>query len=77
MSDLEQDGVVMFQKKFYVVLFVILFLLLPVNAPAEYWGENLIASFVVVGWLRYALVLHSSYLIHSGSRIWGIFGDEK
>lgn len=95
MSDLKEDSVVMFQKKYlflllieildsyifffsfryYWVLFIVLFLLLPINAPAEYWGENLINSLVVVGWLRHALVLHMSYLIHSGSRLWGIDKD--
>lgn len=75
-TDLEQDSVVMFQKKYYWFLFFFIFLLFPINAPGEYWGENLICSFVVVGWLRYSLVLHLSYFVHSGVKLWGIHPDD-
>ncbi|XP_060523758.1 acyl-CoA Delta-9 desaturase [Cylas formicarius] len=77
MSDLENDKVVMFQKRWYKVLFIVVALLLPINAPAEYWGENLYASTFIAGWLRYTLGIQISWLIHSASRIWGLKKGEK
>ncbi|CAG9765037.1 unnamed protein product [Ceutorhynchus assimilis] len=77
MSDLENDKVVMFQKKWYNIMYVIIFLLLPLNAPCEYWNETIVTSFMIVGWLRYALTLHFCWLIHSAVNIWDLKPGEK
>nr|CAH7760489.1 unnamed protein product [Callosobruchus chinensis] len=77
MSDLEKDKMIMFQKRWYIPLYVIFVLLLPINAPAEYWGEQLHASMFLVFWLRYTLNLHLSWLIHSATRIWQLKPGEK
>ncbi|KAJ8919203.1 hypothetical protein NQ315_012191 [Exocentrus adspersus] len=77
MSDIEEENMVMFQKKWYPVLYVIFVLLLPINAPAEYWGESLYASLFIVGWLRYAFNLQLAWLIHSATNIWGLKPGEK
>ncbi|KAJ3641788.1 hypothetical protein Zmor_028266 [Zophobas morio] len=69
MSDLENDKVVMFQKKYYWILFAIFTLLLPINAPVEYWGDTILSSVFVVGWLRFAVTYHLSLLIHSGLNV--------
>lgn len=76
-SDLESDNVVMFQKRWYNFMYPILVLLLPINAPCEYWGETIATSLMVVGWLRYALTLHSTWLLHSASNIWDLKPGEK
>lgn len=52
-------------------------LLLPINAPAEYWKEGLLSSFLIMGWLRYAIGLHLCWLIHSATTIWGLKPGEK
>ncbi|XP_047530657.1 acyl-CoA Delta-9 desaturase isoform X1 [Vanessa atalanta] len=77
MSDLEEDSVVMFQKRFYWVLYGIFFLLLPLNAPLEYWDETVLSTVFVIGFLRYALLLHGSWLLESGVCLWGLKEGEK
>ncbi|XP_063243805.1 acyl-CoA Delta-9 desaturase isoform X2 [Bacillus rossius redtenbacheri] len=77
MSDLDADGVVMFQKRFYWLLMPVLCFLLPINAPVEYWGETIISSFFVVGCLRYCVTLHLAWLINTSVCIWGIDPENK
>ncbi|GJQ73943.1 hypothetical protein Trydic_g18877 [Trypoxylus dichotomus] len=71
MSDIEKDGVVMFQKKYFLILYILFTLILPINAPAEYWGENWTASFLIIGVARYAVTVHLVALIETSSKIWG------
>nr|UEN71135.1 acyl-CoA delta(11) desaturase 5 [Glyphodes pyloalis] len=77
MSDLDNDPVITVQNKLYWVLYTILFLLLPLNAPLEYWNESILSAVYVIGFLRYGLVLHASWLIESGICIWGLKPGEK
>ncbi|CAG9865502.1 unnamed protein product [Phyllotreta striolata] len=77
MSDIEDDELVMFQKKWYIPMYLIITLLLPINAPAEYWGENLYSSVFILGWFRCAVNLNLSALIHSAIIIWGLKPGEK
>uniref|UniRef100_A0A6G1SJ94 Acyl-CoA Delta(11) desaturase n=1 Tax=Aceria tosichella TaxID=561515 RepID=A0A6G1SJ94_9ACAR len=72
MSDIEQDEVVMFQKKYYWFIMPIVAFLLPVNFPVEYWGESILVSVYVVGFFRYCLGLHMSWLVNSAILIWGL-----
>nr|AID66660.1 desaturase [Agrotis segetum] len=77
MSDLEKDSVVMFQKRLYWGLHAVLFLLLPLNAPLEYWDDTILNSVFVIGFLRYLIVLHASWLIESAICVWGLRPGEK
>ncbi|XP_017472762.1 PREDICTED: acyl-CoA Delta(11) desaturase isoform X1 [Rhagoletis zephyria] len=72
MSDIQQDKVVMFQKKYYWVLYFFLHVLLPVNAPLEYWGDSMAAATFVTFSLRYLIVLNVCWLINSAHFIWGL-----
>ncbi|XP_066994124.1 acyl-CoA Delta-9 desaturase [Anabrus simplex] len=72
MSDIENDRVVMFQKRVYWLLMPILTFLIPINAPIEYWGESVLNSVCVMGVLRYAVVLHTAWLVNSSLLIWGL-----
>ncbi|XP_067619750.1 acyl-CoA Delta-9 desaturase [Eurosta solidaginis] len=72
MSDIEQDKIVMFQKKYYWVLYFFLHVLLPVNAPLEYWGDSIAAATFVTFSLRYLIVLNVCWLINSAHFIWGL-----
>lgn len=71
-SDLETDSIVMFQKKFYWILYGVCFMLLPMNAPLEYWNDSLQAALFVALSLRYLLVLNASWLINSAHLVWGL-----
>ncbi|XP_014362557.2 acyl-CoA Delta-9 desaturase [Papilio machaon] len=77
MSDIEKDSIVMFQKNFYWLLYAVLFLLLPLNAPLEYWNDSVMSAVFVMGFLRYALVLHAAWLVESGFCIWGLKENDK
>lgn len=77
MSDLEQDKVVMFQKKFYWILYGILFVLLPINAPMEYWNDTVLAALFITFCLRYLIVINACWLINSAHFIWGLDKNNK
>ncbi|XP_055587406.1 acyl-CoA Delta-9 desaturase [Uranotaenia lowii] len=77
MRDLESDGIVMFQKRFYWLLYPILFVLLPINAPLEYWGDTVQAAIFVAFSLRYLIVLNVSWLINSAHFVWGLDKNHK
>ncbi|XP_037027818.1 acyl-CoA desaturase [Bradysia coprophila] len=72
MSDLEEDKVVMFQKRFYWILYFVFFVLLPINAPLEYWGDSVQAAIFVAFSLRYLIVLNVAWLVNSSHFIWGL-----
>ncbi|XP_070498186.1 acyl-CoA Delta-9 desaturase [Chironomus tepperi] len=77
MKDIEEDGVVMFQKRFYWILYLILFVLLPINAPLEYWDDTAQAAIFVAFSLRYLIVINISWLIHSAHFIWALDKNHK
>lgn len=72
MSDLEEDKIVMFQKRYYWVLYFFLHVLLPINTPLEYWGDSIVAAIFVAFSLRYLIVLNVCWLINSAHFIWGL-----
>ncbi|KAK9884979.1 hypothetical protein WA026_009211 [Henosepilachna vigintioctopunctata] len=76
-TDLKNDSVVMFQYKYYWFLFVIITLLLPVNAPAEYWGESIINAVTIAGFVRLSLIFQTCMLIHSATKCLGLSPGEK
>ncbi|XP_017888704.1 acyl-CoA Delta(11) desaturase [Ceratina calcarata] len=76
MRDVEQDGYVWFQKKFYWLLFGIFGILLPVNAPLEYWDESLSGAIVITGLLRFAITTNISWLVASSRLIWSLEGKK-
>ncbi|XP_011303352.1 acyl-CoA desaturase [Fopius arisanus] len=77
MRDIESDGIVWFQRKFYWPLFLIVGLLLPINAPAEYWGESIINSVFILGFLRLTVLMNISFLVNSAMHIWGLNLTDK
>lgn len=77
MKDLEEDKIVMFQKKFYWILYLVFFVLLPINAPLEYWGDTVQAALFVTFSLRYLIVLNVSWLINSAHFVWGLDKSSK
>ncbi|CRK94612.1 CLUMA_CG008112, isoform A [Clunio marinus] len=77
MKDVEEDGFVMFQKRFYWILYLVLFVLLPINAPLEYWDDTVQAAIFVAFSLRYIIVINIAWLINSAHFIWGLNKDQK
>lgn len=61
--------------RFYWILYLVFFVLLPINAPLEYWDDSIQAALFVAFSLRYLIVLNISWLITSAHFIWGL--DKK
>jgi hypothetical protein len=55
----------------------ILCILLPWNAPVEYWNESIITALLVVIFLRCTVALHCAMLINTAVYVWGIADGDK
>ncbi|XP_071440269.1 acyl-CoA Delta-9 desaturase-like [Hetaerina americana] len=71
MSDLEEDFVVMWQKRTYLLVMPILCLILPTWIPCYYWNEDPWTSWYVCYVMRYTLSLNGTWLVNSAAHIWG------
>ncbi|BES92500.1 unnamed protein product [Nesidiocoris tenuis] len=74
--DLEDDYVVWFQHWFSWVLIPIWGFLLPVNLGLTF-GDTLLNSIFVIGFLRVTILLHMSWAVHSAFLIWGLDPKDK
>ncbi|XP_076288869.1 acyl-CoA Delta-9 desaturase-like [Lasioglossum baleicum] len=72
MRDLDKDIYVWMQKHFYWLIFGVFGLLLPLNAPLEYWDETMGLTVLITGILRFAITVNVSWLVNSAVIIWGI-----
>jgi hypothetical protein len=66
-----------FPFRFYWILFLILFVLLPINAPLEYWDDTVQAAIFVAFSLRYLVVINFAWLVNSAHFIWALDKNHK
>nr|XP_022906575.1 acyl-CoA Delta(11) desaturase-like [Onthophagus taurus]XP_022906576.1 acyl-CoA Delta(11) desaturase-like [Onthophagus taurus] len=71
LSDLKNDGVVMFQKKYFTILMPIFTFVIPSVIPWYFWGESGEVSYYFAGVARYLWSLHSIFLINSAAHAYG------
>ncbi|KAL5278543.1 SCD family protein [Megaselia abdita] len=71
LSDLETDPVVMFQKKYYLIMMPLLAFAFPTVLAHYIFGMNYWYSFVTVGVLRYVMSLHYTWMINSVAHTFG------
>lgn len=71
MSDLEQDAVVMFQKKYYFFLMPMFCFVIPTCLACYLLDESLTNSWYVVAIFRYVASLNGTWLVNSYAHIWG------
>lgn len=71
MSDLENDAIVMWQKKFYEPLFALIAIGLPVLVPWYFWNESLWLSFWVNFNLRFCITLNIAFFVNSVAHMYG------
>ncbi|XP_076174910.1 acyl-CoA Delta-9 desaturase isoform X2 [Ptiloglossa arizonensis] len=71
MSDLEQDPVIIWQKRLYVVLMPLCCFILPMWIPCYYWGEKTLYSWYAT-MFRYTFSLNVTWLVNSAAHIWGM-----
>ncbi|XP_039969009.1 acyl-CoA desaturase [Bactrocera tryoni] len=71
MSDLQNDRVVMFQHKYYIPLFTLFSIGLPVLLPWYCWNENLWISFWINFNMRFTSTLNAAFFVNSVAHMWG------
>ncbi|XP_041989114.1 acyl-CoA Delta-9 desaturase-like [Aricia agestis] len=71
MSDLESDWMVMFQHKYYYVLYTIFAVVIPVFVPWYYWGESFKNSLLFCYFFRYITQLNVTWLVNSAAHLYG------
>ncbi|XP_053644453.1 acyl-CoA Delta-9 desaturase [Cherax quadricarinatus] len=64
-SDLQEDKIVMWQRKHYVPLVVTACFVLPTVIPWVLWEEHPVTALMVAGFLRYNIVLHVTWFVNS------------
>ncbi|KAL0274795.1 UNVERIFIED_CONTAM: hypothetical protein PYX00_002834 [Menopon gallinae] len=65
LSDLENDPVVAFQRKYYKRLMVLICFVIPTCIPVYCWGETWSNSFFVATLLRYTVTLNVTWFVNS------------
>ncbi|XP_013178743.1 PREDICTED: stearoyl-CoA desaturase 5-like isoform X1 [Papilio xuthus] len=69
--DLIADPVVRIQKKYFIPLFALLNIALPVWIPVYYWDETLMNSFVLSFVTRFTITLNIAFSVNSFAHLWG------
>ncbi|OWR47309.1 desaturase [Danaus plexippus plexippus] len=69
--DLLADPVVRWQKIFFIPLFVLLNVFLPIAIPVYFWHESYINSFVLSFVTRFTITLNIAYSVNSFAHMWG------
>ncbi|XP_063362772.1 acyl-CoA Delta-9 desaturase [Cydia amplana] len=69
--DLDSDPVVAWQKKYFIPLFALLNVILPVWIPWYCWDELLVNSFVVSFVTRFTITLNIAFCVNSFAHLWG------
>jgi len=76
-SDLLNDPVVRFQKKYYIVLYWLIVALMPTVIGHYYFGAPPITAFCVAGIARYVFTLHMTWLVNSLAHYYGMRPYDK
>lgn len=70
-SDLLQDPVLVFQRRYYVPLVAIFSFGIPGLVPPWLFGESYWNAFFVCSLFRYVTSLHITWLVNSAAHLWG------
>ncbi|XP_033333624.2 acyl-CoA desaturase 1 [Megalopta genalis] len=71
-SELKKDKLLMFQYNYYLPLYFLCGVILPVSVPVYFWNETLLNSYFVTYLLPYGIVLHSTWSINSFAHTFGV-----
>ncbi|CAK8696308.1 unnamed protein product [Clavelina lepadiformis] len=69
-SDLLNDPVVVFQRKYYHGLCTLACFAVPTLVPTYFWKERILVSFCI-NMLRYVAFLNVTFLVNSAAHMWG------
>jgi len=70
-SDLLNDPVCAFQRKFYVPSVLLLCFVIPTVVPWYFWGETLWNAYFICAIFRYTFQLHCTWLVNSAAHLYG------
>lgn len=70
-SDLLEDPVVSFQRKYYKISVVLMCFVVPTLVPWYFWGESLWNSYFLASILRYTISLNVAWLVNSVAHMYG------
>lgn len=70
-SDIINDPVVYYQRKYYVPSVIIFCVFIPTILPYYLWSESLWVAYWVCVPLRYLLALHATWLVNSAAHMYG------
>ncbi|XP_050532893.1 acyl-CoA Delta-9 desaturase-like [Daktulosphaira vitifoliae] len=71
MSDINNDPLVQFHTKYFILLKLLLCFYLPAALPVYAWNENWMDAFVAIGLVRYVFNLNFTWSVNSVAHIWG------
>lgn len=71
LSDLWDDPIVRFQRRYYPQLVLLFNFLLPTLIPYWCWNEPWFNAFFFAGLARYVVALHNTWLVNSAAHMWG------
>jgi len=70
-SDLEADPLIMWQKKYYLPIVLVVSFFIPALGPWFFWGESFVVAWCFAAQLRYCFNLHCTWLVNSAAHMWG------
>lgn len=71
LSDLRTDAILMFQKKYYMLLMPIACFIVPTAIPMYFWNESFLNSWFVATMFRWCFILNVTWLVNSAAHKFG------
>ncbi|EDW97111.1 acyl-CoA Delta-9 desaturase isoform X1 [Drosophila teissieri] len=71
LSDLRADPILMFQKKYYMLLMPIACFIIPTVVPMYAWGESFVNAWFVATMFRWCFILNVTWLVNSAAHKFG------
>ncbi|XP_034665215.1 acyl-CoA Delta(11) desaturase-like isoform X2 [Drosophila subobscura] len=71
LSDLRKDPVLMFQKKYYMILMPLACFILPTIIPMYFWNETFVNAWFVATMFRWCFILNVTWLVNSAAHKFG------
>lgn len=71
LSDLRADPVLMFQKKYYMLIMPFACFIIPTMIPMYYWNESFLNSWFVATMFRWCFILNVTWLVNSAAHKFG------
>ncbi|XP_016979133.1 acyl-CoA Delta-9 desaturase-like [Drosophila rhopaloa] len=71
LSDLRADPILMFQKKYYMLLMPIACFIIPTAVPMYFWGESFMNAWFVATMFRWCFILNVTWLVNSAAHKFG------